>query len=122
MTARLDLWQEAQTVEVRGELDNLLSYKPEMAFLEGLADALPVIPCGGLVDLYYDIFYGCKPVFNVAVRQLHDPDELTQFLMLAERALVDQRDLDAFTACWPDDADIDEIIFWLKRHASMKTT
>ena len=116
----LTFWLDAQSAEVRAELDNLLTYKPEAEFIQALADWLPVVPCAGLVDLYYDIFYCCKPVLNVAVRHLHDPDELSRFLLLAERALVDETDFDAFTACWSDDDDIDEIIFWLKRHASLK--
>jgi hypothetical protein len=113
-------WLDAQSAEVRAELDNLLAYKPEAEFIQTLADLLPVLPCAGLVDLYYDIFYCCKPALNVAVRHLHDPAELSRFLLLAERALVDQADFDTFTSTWSDDDDIDEIIFWLKRHASAK--
>ena len=116
----LSVWLDAQAAEVRAELDNLLAYKPELEFIQALADWLPVIPCAGLVDLYYDIFYCCKPALNVAIRNLHDPTELSQFLLLAERALVDQADFDAFTSCWSDEDDIDEIIFWLKRHAAGK--
>lgn len=121
MTGKFALWRDAQSADVRAELDNLLAYQPELEFTEGLVNLLSVVPCPGLIDLYYDLFYCCKPAFKVAVRQLHDPHELSQFLLLAERALVDQTDFDAFTACWSDDDDIDAIIFWLKRHASTKT-
>jgi len=116
----LTLWLDGQSAEVRAELDNLLAYRPEAEFVQVLVDWLPVVPCAGLVDLYYDIFYCCKPALNVAVRQLHDPAELSRFLQLAERALVEPADFAAFTSCWSDDDDIDEIIFWLKRHASLK--
>lgn len=119
-TDALTFWLDAQSVEVRAELDNLLAYKPEAEFMQVLADRLPVVPCAGLVDLYYDIFYCCKPALNVAVRNLHDPEELSRFLLLAEQALVDSADFDAFRSCWSDDGDIDEIIFWLKRRAAGK--
>lgn len=111
------IWLERQTADVRAELDNLLAYKPEPEFIKALADLLPVVPGNGLIDLYYDIFYCCKPVFVIAARQLHSPEELSGFLLLAERALVDAADFEAFASRWSDDDEIDEIIFWLKRHA-----
>lgn len=117
----ISLWLNAQSAAVRAELDNLLDYKPEAEFIQVLAELLPVIPCAGLVDLYYDIYYCCKPALRVAVRNLHDPEELSRFLLLAEAALIDQADFDAFTAGWSETDDIDEIIFWLKRHAALKT-
>ena len=119
-TDALTIWLDAQSAEVRAELDNLLAYQPEAEFMQVLAGLLPVVPGVGLVDLYYDIFYCCRPALSVAVRHLHDPAELSRFLLLAERALVEPADFDAFTSCWLDVDDIDEIIFWLQRHAAIK--
>lgn len=114
-------WLARQTGDVRAELDNLLAYQPEAEFIQGLADSLPIVPAAGLIDLYYDIFYCCKPVFKIAVRQLHEPEALSGFLRLAEMALLDQADFDAFSASWSgEDDDIEEVIFWLKRHAALK--
>jgi hypothetical protein len=115
-----EAWLSRQSDDVRGELDNLLAYKPEPEFIQGLADWLPVVPATGLIDLYYDIFYCCKPVFRIAVRQLHDPEALAQFLLLAERALVDQADFAAYSSAWSgEDEDIEEVVFWLKRQAAL---
>lgn len=111
-----EAWLAAQSPAVRAELDNLLAYRPEEEFIRTLAELLPVVPCAGLIDLYYDIFYCCRPVFRIAVRQLHDPDELAIFLQTAERALPEAEDAAACTAACADMDDVDEVIFWLKRH------
>ena len=74
-----------------------------------------VIPCQGLVDLYYDIWYcvPCRLAFRVAVKQLHSSAELAEYLMLTETVLVKKSACDDFAARFGDDDDPDEIIFWL---------
>ena len=119
MTDPLPLWLSQQSADIRAELINLLKYKPEPEFVQILADLLPVIPAPGLVDLYYDIFYCCKPVLKIAIKQLHSPEELSSFLVLAERALVNQSDHEAFLSACSAEEEVDEVIFWLKRHASL---
>jgi len=116
MSIDLMTWLAAQSAAVRAELENLLAYRPEAEFMQSLAELLPVVPQAGLIDLYYDIFYCCRPVFRIAVRQLHTPEELADFLQTAERALLDAEDAAACAAACADDADVDEVIFWLKRH------
>lgn len=116
MSIDLTTWLAAQSAAVRAELENLLAYRPEAEFMLSLAELLPVVPQAGLIDLYYDIFYCCRPVFRIAVRQLHTPEELADFLQTAERALLDAEDAAACAAACADDADVDEVIFWLKRH------
>jgi hypothetical protein len=113
----LGSWLIRQSPEVRAELENLLAYKPEPEFIRTLAELLPSVPQAGLIDLYYDIFHCCRPVFRIAVRQLHSPAELADFLLLAERVLIDAADNAAFAAACSDDDDVDEVIFWLKRQA-----
>lgn len=108
-----DDWLGAQSAAVRAELENLLGYRVEPEFLQQLAALLPIVPRPGLIDLYYDIFYCCPPVFRIAVQQLHTPEELADFLQLAERALLDAADAEAFAAAGL--TDVDEVIFWLKR-------
>lgn len=56
MTGKFALWRDAQSADVRAELDNLLAYQPELEFTEGLVSLLSVVPCPGLIDLYYDLF------------------------------------------------------------------
>lgn len=116
MSIDLTTWLAAQSAAVRAELENLLAYRPEAEFMLSLAELLPVVPQAGLIDLYYDIFYCCRPVFRIAARQLHTPEELADFLQTAERALLDAEDAAACAAACADDADVDEVIFWLKRH------
>lgn len=118
MIDTLTSWLDNQSTDVRTELDNLLGYNPEPEFLLSLVESLPVVPSAGLVDLYYDIFYCCSPVFKMAIRQLHSPEELSGFLVLAERALVNEPDIEAFSSACSEEGDIDDVIFWLKRHAS----
>lgn len=118
----LPAWLDKQTADVRAELNNLLAYKPEPEFVRTLAEFLPVVPGTGLVDLYYDIFYCCKPVFIMSLKQLHSSEELSRFLVIAEQALVDMADIDAFASACSDGEDIDEIIFWLKRRARLRAS
>lgn len=113
-------WLANQATDVQAELNNLLSYNPEPEFVQALADLLPLVPGAGLVDLYYDIFYFCRPVFRVAVEQLHRPDDLSDFLRLAERAIVDAADVEAFKAQCSTPDDVDEVIFWLKRYSAVR--
>lgn len=115
----LSVWLSKQSADVRAELGNLLGYKPEPEFIQTLANLFPLVPAPGMIDLYYDIFYFCKPVFKIAVRQLPSPEELSSFLVLAERTLVSKSDLDAFSSACSGEDEIDEVIFWLKRHASL---
>ena len=64
-------WLDIQLADVRGELDNLIAYRPEPEFIQLLSELLPVIPCPGLVDLYYDIWYciPCRQAFRLAVKR-----------------------------------------------------
>ena len=117
MTASTTAWLDDQPPAVRAELDNLLSYGPDPDFVPQLAALLPVVPCAGLVDLYYDIWY-CVPsrlAFRLAVRLLHDPSSLSDFLVLAERVLVDEAICKAFAAQVQEDDELHEVVGWLKR-------
>ncbi len=114
-------WLANQAADVQAELNNLLSYNPEPEFVLALVDLMPLVPHAGLVDLYYDVFYCCRPVFRIAVEQLHRPDELSDFLRLAERAIVDAADVEAFRAQCATPDDVDEVIFWLKRYLAVRT-
>ncbi|MDD3329239.1 MAG: hypothetical protein PHW25_19330 [Zoogloea sp.] len=119
MTASTSTWLAAQLPAVRAELDNLLSYGPDPEFLPQLAALLPTVPCAGLVDLYHDIWY-CVPsrlAFRLAVRLLHDPEKLADFLLLAERVLVDEPVCAAFAAQVREDDELHEVVGWLKRRA-----
>lgn len=120
MIDTLACWLNKQTTDVRTELENLLGYNPEPEFLLLLVEFLPAVPSAGLIDLYYDIYYCCRPVFKIAIKQLHSPEELSSFLVLAERALVNESDVEAFSSACSGEGDIDEVMFWLKRHASLK--
>jgi hypothetical protein len=73
MIDTLTCWLNKQAADVRMELNNLLAYDPEPEFLLALLESLPVVPNAGLVDLYYDIYYCCRPVFKMAIKQLHSP-------------------------------------------------
>ena len=118
MTASTTAWLDDQPPAVRAELDNLLSYGPDPEFLPQFAALLPIVPCAGLVDLYYDIWY-CVPsrlAFRLAVRLLHDPSRLADFLVLAERVLVDEAICKAFAAQVQEDDELHEVVGWLKRH------
>ena len=75
------------------------------------------MPCPGLVDLYYDIWY-CIPsrlALISAMKQLHMPDALAQYLALAERVLVDAAALEAFEGQLSDEDEVEDVVFWLKR-------
>jgi hypothetical protein len=112
-------WFDNQSADVRAELGNLIDYRPEPEFILLLSKLLPMVPCRGLIDLYYDIWY-CVPVrlaFRIAVRQLHHPEELAEYLALTERVLVDLKACDAFSEQLNEDSDVDEVLFWLKRRA-----
>lgn len=117
MTASTAAWIAAQSPDVRAELANLIDYRPEPEFMRLLSEQLPVVPCPGLIDLYYDIWY-CIPsrlVLSVAMKQVHSHDELAQYLALAERVLIDAATIGAFEGqlCEADNAD--DVISWLKR-------
>lgn len=112
-------WIAAQSPDVRAELANLIDYRPEPEFIHLLAELLPAVPSSGLVDLYYDIWY-CVPsrlALRIAMRQIHSPDELAQYLLLAERVLVDAAACAAFEGQLSEAADADEVVFWMKRRA-----
>ena len=117
MTASTDAWLDEQSADVRTELDNLLSYGPDPEFIRQMAELLPIVPCAGLIDLYYDIWYcvPSRPAFRLAVRQFHNPDKLSEFLALAERVLVDEPSCKAFAEQMHDDDEPHEVIGWLKR-------
>lgn len=115
--ASIASWLDAQSADVRAELDNLISYGPEPEFLHQLAALLPKLPRAGLVDLYHDLWY-CVPsrlAFRLAVRQVHDPERLLDFLKLAERVLGDEASCAAFAAQVSEDDEWHEVIGWMKR-------
>lgn len=117
MTASTDAWLDEQAASVRAELDNLISYGPDPEFIRQMTELLPVVPCAGLIDLYYDIWY-CVPsrlAFRIAVRLLHDPERVSAFLTLAERVLVDPAACEAFEAQIHEDDEPYEVTAWLKR-------
>lgn len=119
MTDSIATWIAAQSPDVRSELANLIAYRPEPEFTLLLAELLPVVPCPGLVDLYYDIWY-CIPsrlALRIAVKQLHVQEELAQYLALAERVLVDAASCAAFESQVSDADDVEEVVFWLKRRS-----
>mgnify|MGYP000010461878 FL=1 len=119
MSASTADWLDSQSPEVRTELDNLISYGPDPEFIRLLAELLPRIPCAGLVDLYYDIWY-CVPsrlAFRIALKQLHDPEKLSDFLVLSERVLSDGQTREAFATLIRDDDELHEITGWLKRRS-----
>jgi hypothetical protein len=104
---------------VRAELANLSDYRPEPEFTLLLSELLPVVPCPGLVDLYYDIWccISSRLALRVAVKQVHTHQELAQYLALAERVLVDAASCEAFESQLSDADDVDEVVFWLKRRS-----
>lgn len=119
MPATTATWIAAQSPDVRAELANLLSYRPEPEFIYLFSELLPIVPCPGLVDLYYDIWY-CIPsrlALRIAMKQVHNQEALTQYLALAEHVLVDATASKAFENQLSDADDVEEIVFWLKRRA-----
>lgn len=119
MSDSISRWIAAQSPDVQAELSNLIDYRPEPEFVRLLAEMLPVVPCSGLVDLYYDIWY-CIPsrlALRIAMKQIHFPDELAQYLSLAERVLGDTATSVDFEKQLSDADDVDEVVFWLKRRA-----
>ena len=113
-------WVAAQCPDVRAELANLIDYRPEPEFIQLLSELLPLVPCPGLVDLYYDIWY-CVPsrlALRIAMKQVHTPDELVQYLALAERVLINPTVCMGFEGQLSDADDVDEVVFWLKRRAA----
>lgn len=119
MTDSTVAWIAAQSPDVRAELENLIDYGPEPDFILLLSELLPVVPCPGLVDLYYDIWY-CIPsllALRIAVTQVHNQNELAQYLTIAERVLVDAASCAAFESQLSDADDVEEVVFWLKRQS-----
>ena len=119
MTDSIVTWIAAQSPDVRAELEHLIDYRPEPEFLQLLSELMPVVPCPGLVDLYYDIWY-CIPsrlALRIAVKQLHIQEELAQYLALAERVLFDAASCAAFESQLSGADDVEEVIFWLKRRS-----
>lgn len=120
MTDSTATWIAAQSPDVQAELANLIDYRPEPEFVRLLAEMLPVVPCSGLVDLYYDIWY-CIPsrlALRIAMRQIHSPDELAQYLALAERVFVEAAACADFDNQLSNACDVEEVVFWLKRRAA----
>lgn len=119
MTDSIATWIDAQSPDVRAELANLIDYRPEPEFTLLLSELLPVVPCPGLVDLYYDLWY-CIPsrvALRIAVKQIHIQAELAQYLALAESVLFDAASCEAFDSQLSDADDVDEVIFWMKRRS-----
>lgn len=91
MTNSTAAWLDNQSVSVRAEVNNLIDYRPDPEFIHLLAEWLPVVPCPGLIDLYYDIWH-CVPsrlALRIAVKQVHTPEELSEYLALTERVFID---------------------------------
>ena len=119
MTDSIATWIDAQSPDVRAELANLINYRPEPEFTLLLSELLPVVPCPGLVDLYYDLWY-CIPsrvALRIAVKQIYIQAELAQYLALAESVLVDAASCEAFDSQLSDADNVDEAIFWMKRRS-----
>lgn len=119
MSDSIATWLAAQSPDVRAELANLIDYRPEPEFIRLLAELQPVVPGPGLVDLYYDVWY-CVPsrlALRIAMKQLHEPEDLAQYLALAERVLVDAATCADFDAQLSDADDVEEVVFWMKRRA-----
>lgn len=119
MTDSIATWIAAQSPDVRAELANLIDYRAEPEFILLLSESLPIVPCPGLVDLYYDIWY-CIPsrlALKFAVKQIQIPEELAQYLALAECVLVDAASCEAFERQLSDAEDVEEVVFWLKRRS-----
>lgn len=112
-------WLDNQSAEVRAELDNLIAYQPEPEFIRLLAEWLPVVPGPGLIDLYYDIWHcvPSRPALRIAVKRVHTAQELSDYLVLTERALIDGPACQDFANRFSEDDDLDDVIFWLKRRA-----
>lgn len=51
------------------------------------------------------------------MKQLHEPEDLAQYLALAERVLVDAATCADFDAQLSDADDVEEVVFWMKRRA-----
>jgi hypothetical protein len=117
MTDSAATWLEHQSADVRAELSNLIAYQAEPEFIRLLAERLPVVPCSGLIDLYYDIWY-CVPsrlALKIALRRVYTPAELADYLALIERVLIDGPVCQDFDNQLSDEDDLDTVIFWLKR-------
>jgi len=117
MTHSTSSWLDHQSVDVRAELNNLLAYQPEPEFIRLLAELLPIVSGSGLIDLYYDIWH-CVPsrqAVRIAIKSVHTPEELSAYLTLTERALIDGPACQDFDDHFSEDADLDEVIYWLKR-------
>lgn len=72
-----------------------------------------------VVDLYYDVWY-CVPsrlALRIAMKQIHSPDELAEYLALSERVLVEPSTCADFKKQLSDADDVEEVVFWLKRKA-----
>lgn len=120
MSNSVAIWLGSQSADVKAELENLINYRPEAEFVGLLSELMPRVPCLGLIDLYYDIWY-CVPsrlALTIAIKQIHRPEELSAYLSLTERVLVDAVACDAFKDQLTEDSEVDEAIFWLKRRAS----
>lgn len=110
-------WLDHQSADVRAELSNLIAYQPEPEFISLLAECLPVIPCPGLIDLYYDIWH-CVPsrqALRIAINRVHTPEELSSYLALTERVLIDGPACEDFDGQFSEDDDLGGVIFWLER-------
>lgn len=117
MTDSSATWVAAQSPDIRAELANLIDFRPEPEFIRLLSELLPVLPCAGLVDLYYDVWY-CVPsrlALRIAIQQVHAPEELAEYLALAERVLADAATCADFDSQLSEADDVEEVIFWLKR-------
>lgn len=116
----LATWLGNQSTDVQAELVNLIDYRPEPEFMGLLSELMPVVPCQGLIDLYYDLWYcvPCELAWRIAIKQIHLPLTLSEYLSLTERVLVNSVACDAFNDQLTEDSEVDEVVFWLKRRAS----
>jgi hypothetical protein len=119
MTNLSATWLDNQSHSVRAEVNNLIAYRPDHEFMRLLAEWLPVVPCPGLIDLYYDIWH-CVPsrlTSRIAIKQVHTQEALAEYLALTERVLMDDRAGKDFDEQHAEGDNLDAVIFWLKRRA-----
>lgn len=114
-------WLARQHLAVQKEIEVFCRDEPDdlEAFLSALAEKDSVLPRRGLVRPLYELWC-CVPsrlAFQLAVRHLHTPTAIAQYLATAEQALLDGTDVAEFEGLWRLDDPLDEIQSWLRDRA-----